>query len=160
MRRIFGSHFFKRMGIYINVEIWGILILQLQVVSQSHRYIIHFSCCSSLISNYFQADPSKQTVFDFLVHGRKLCESWATGGTWRMGSCQRNSKETWEGSRWSRPHWGWRSRWEDPWCLLSNPVGLLLSPLEKVQSRGLLKKSQIICLQLSSITFSSLSISS
>ena len=24
---------------------------------------------------------------------------------------------TWGGSRWSRPHWGWRSQWGDPLCL-------------------------------------------
>ena len=38
------------------------------------------------------------------------------------------NQKTWGGSRGSRPHWGWKSQWEDPSCLQSNPVELPLSP--------------------------------
>ena len=36
--------------------------------------------------------------------------------------------ETWKGSKQSLPHWGWKSRWGGPWCLLSIPTGLPVSP--------------------------------
>ena len=38
-------------------------------------------------------------------------------------------RRVWSDSRWSRPHWGWRSQWGDPLCLQSILTGPQLSPL-------------------------------
>ena len=39
--------------------------------------------------------------------------------------------ETWKGSKRSLPHWGWKSQWGGPWCLLSVPTGLPVSPSDR-----------------------------
>ena len=45
-----------------------------------------------------------------------------------LSCCQKVIKETWWGSIQSRPHWEWRSQWEDPWCHLSILSSLPESP--------------------------------